>query len=234
MIIDMDIVIIGHNEGDSVQSMLSALQNSDGKIIYVADRCTDNTIEQLSEHPNVEVIDTTEMRFNGRKTSTLRNLGLSRCDAESDVLFLDGDRFPVIGDLSDLSTIDEDVASIMLEDDFRHKEDFPNMYGSYFNWVYSAGIFFKRSAIDRIVDFQGTLFNEALQEKWGIEDTTLGDVCHHLGLTATLIDSIRLNGHFNNNIVDIEACKKRAAFNKKIGHRFKINLQWTNGSVETK
>lgn len=215
----MDIVIIGHNEGKSIKNMLSSLNIQEGKIVYVADRCTDDTLQQLQNYPNVEVVDTTTMNFKGRKTSTLRNLGLQKCSENTDVLFLDGDRFVVEGDIRSLSSVREDIATIRLKNDHRNKKDFPNHYGTYFNWVYSCGLLVKRSAIKKITEKQnGKLFNEDLESEYGVEDVAFGDLCHHLGLSATLVESVKLNGQIENKITSKKAMKNRSEFNKKIGH----------------
>jgi hypothetical protein len=43
----MNIVIIGKNEGASIDNMLASIVNMNCKRVWVADRCTDGTVKKL-------------------------------------------------------------------------------------------------------------------------------------------------------------------------------------------
>ena len=89
----IDIVIIGQNEGVYIQQMYTALREYPFNRIWVLDRCMDNSEEQLKK--SGERYLKTKGTLEGRQTSHARNLGLKVCSPNSDVLFLDGDRYPV-------------------------------------------------------------------------------------------------------------------------------------------
>lgn len=216
----MEIVIIGQNEGEYADKMITSLP-TDIHIIYVADRCTDNTKSLLSKYGNVDVIDTTPLYLYGRQTSFCRNLGLRMCRETSDVLFLDGDRYITHGNVSDLENTKFDSVFIPLDDDSRNKEYFNYWYGRVMEPTFSCGMFLKRDTINKILDFQGFLFDEDLQSYWGIEDVSLGDVMYGLGITADLSDDIRLYGSFTKHRLDsFEALKKRINYRMKLEKDF--------------
>jgi len=216
----LNIVIIGMNEGESVKNLAESLKDT-SNVIYIADRCTDNSLELLSQ-TNFKVIDTTSLNLQGRQTSFCRNLGLKYCNPDSNVLFLDGDRYIIKGDLTDLESSSFDYICLPIEDDFRSSEEFLENQGRVYNGVFSCGIYFTRSAINKITQFQnGQLFNEDLQSYWGIEDTSLGDVCYHLGLRGELSNQIKLHGKFDKNTVDsLDVIEMRMRF------RDKLNVRW--------
>jgi hypothetical protein len=173
----ISVVIIGRNEGLSVDPMIISLPE-DWKIYYVADRCTDNTLKLLSKYSNVFPIDTTNHNFEGRKTSTCRNLGLLSCPEEDDILFLDGDRYVISGNIKKaIENFKSDILLFRLEEDSRGEE------------------------FERPYNF-GELFPEFLQDVWGIEDTSLGDLCSYLGLNAELCNDVKLSGKFERSTFD--------------------------------
>jgi hypothetical protein len=105
--------------------------------------------------------------------------------------------------LQHLEKSQTDISLLLVDDDFRDEIDFHEWYGRVNNFFYSCGIFLKRSAINAITDFQnGELFATDMQDVWGIEDTYLGDVCYHLGLTAALYKECRLRGGFDKGQLD--------------------------------
>lgn len=218
----IEVVIIGHNEGRYAEAMRASIPQ-DWKVTYIADRCTRDELEWIRcFFPNA--IDTREMSLTGRKTSFCRNLGLSMCDAKSDVLFLDGDRHPVKGSLIDVyENIRTDAVCLPIEEDFRTVENFEMNYGRVFNGFFSCGLFMRRSAIEKVQEFQdGQLFREDMQDVWGIEDTTLGDVCYSLGLTAELSDRVKLRGAFERNHVDsLDVVERRLTFRNSLP-----NVRW--------
>lgn len=198
----IEIVIIGRNEGESVGAMYNSLQHFPAKRVWVLDRCTDDSKKKLKKLKEFYV--ETPSDIEGRQTSFARNLGLSFCSDDVSVLFLDGDRFVSDGDLNGLFSWEPDIGLLMLESDKRDEiVDYKATYGHVMNGFYSCGIFFKRKAIDRILAFQDKeLFRVNLQSDWGIEDTCLGDVCFHLGLTADLYRNCRLKGCFDKLFLD--------------------------------
>ena len=217
----INVVIIGQNEGASIDAMLRSIPR-DWKIIYVADRCTDGSVQELRAL-GVKAIDTTPLDLEGRQTSTCRNLGLSLCDKGADVLFLDGDRYPVKGDIRKAyEEMTTDVLCLPVEDDWRTPENFELNYGRVYCGVYSCGMIMRRTAIEAVQRFQhGMLFNEGLQKWWGIEDTSLGDVCYHLGLSAALTDTVKLRGRFDRQIVScLDIVEQRLRF------RDRLNVRW--------
>lgn len=217
----INVVIIGHDEGASIDVMLRSLPR-DWKIVYVADRCTDGSVQELRAL-GVKTVDTTPLGLEGRHTSTCRNLGLSLCDKGADVLFLDGDRYPVNGNLVNAyEKMSTDVLCLPVEDDGRTPENFDVNYGRVFCGVFSCGMIMRRAAIEAVQRFQqGMLFNEQLQQYWGIEDTSLGDVCYHLGLTAALTNEVILRGGFDRfGVSGLDVIEQRLRF------RDRLNVRW--------
>lgn len=214
----VEVVIIGQNEGEYALKMISSIP-FDWKAHYVADRCTDNTIDDLSIYPTVDLIDTTDMELGGRQTSFCRNLGLSRCDKDSDVLFLDGDRYPVAGSLRNaIESCETDILCLQVFNDMRTPQSFVKAYGTVNNGFFSCGIFFRREAISAIQQYQnGELFNTDLQQDWGIEDTSLGDLSYHLALSAALSNKVWLRGGFERNKLDsLDVLEKRFRFRENL------------------
>jgi len=216
----IDIVIIGQNEGKHVANMYNSLRAYPYSRHWVLDRCADNSAAQLRSLGEKYIC--TPNNLEGRQTSFARNLGLALCDSHNDVLFLDGDRYVTQGGLQHLEELKTDISLLLVENDFRDGIDFDYCYGRVTNFFYSCGIFLKRSAIDAITDFQnGELFATDMQDVWGIEDTYLGDVCYHLGLTAALYKECRLQGGFDKRQVDsIHVLERR------LRKRDALNVLW--------
>lgn len=219
-----DVIIIAQNEGEHVQKILDSIDPT-WLVIYVADRCTDDTIRKLDairkKRDNIIVIDTTGMELKGRQTSTCRNLGLKFTDPTHDVLFLDGDRYCVEGSVKEaIDDCTTDTLCFPLQDDTRTKDSFRIYYGCVNCEFFSCGLFFRRYAIDKIIRWQGSLFNTELQAEWGIEDTALGDLCYHLNLTSALTDKCKLRGSFDRNNISKTARLKRFMF------REPLNVKW--------
>lgn len=213
----VEVVIIGHNEARYAEAMRAGIPQ-EWKVTYIADRCTRDELGWIRCFFS-DVIDTGDMMLSGRQTSFCRNLGLSKCDTKSDVLFLDGDRYPVAGDIMEVyENIRTDAVCLPIEEDFRTVENFEMNYGRVYNGFFSCGLFMKRSAIEKVQEFQGgQLFREDMQDVWGIEDTTLGDVCYSLGLTAELSDRVKLRGAFERNHVDsLDVVERRLMFRNSL------------------
>ena len=215
----VDVVIIGQNEGRYIQDMHRGLGAYPYDRYWVLDRCSDDSAQQLialGEH-----FVCTPSSLQGRQTSFARNLGLAMCNPKHDVLFLDGDRYIATGSLNGIEQSKTDIALLMVEDDFRDTIDFVHSYGCVNNSFYSCGIFMKRKAIDAVLKFQnGELFSTEMQDVWGIEDTYLGDVCYHLGLTASKYDGCRLRGGFERGKLNSYGLERR------LRKRESLNVLW--------
>lgn len=213
----MQIVIIGRNEGDYIEKMIESTKGYDR--IWIADRCSDDTVKKLNKYKETYI--KTPIYLFGRQTSYVRNLGLSKTDGFSDVLFLDGDRFIEKGSLKDLENSENDVSLLKVVDDTRDNTPYSEFYGKIHNNFYSCGVFFKRSALNKILNLQkGELFDISVQSLWGIEDTYLGDVCYHLNLSVDYYNGCLLRGGFDNKLVGTDNMIKR--FEK----RQKLNVKW--------
>ena len=218
----LNIVIIGHNECNSILPMYSSLKKNfpNARRIWILDRCTDGSkkmLKILKEEYH------TRNYFNngfGRKTATNRNYGLSFCDEKADVLFLDGDRYIRRGNVLMLSENKNDVILFKTIGDHR-VEDYSSYSGKISNCFYSCGVLFKRKAINRVVEFQGELFNTEVEKDWGSEDLYLGDVCHHLRLKIGFFEDCRLNGIFEKHVPD-----NFGSIKKRFELRSKLNVLW--------
>lgn len=216
----VDVVIIGQNEGRYIQDMHRGLGAYPYDRYWVLDRCTDDSAQQLIALGERFVC--TPSSLQGRQTSFARNLGLAMCNPKHDVLFLDGDRYIATGSLNGMEQSITDIVLLMVEDDFRVDVDFASNYGRVNNFFYSCGIFMKRKAIDAVLKFQnGELFSTEMQDVWGIEDTYLGDVCYHLGLTASIYDGCRLRGGFERGQLDSIYVLER-----RLRKRDNLNVLW--------
>lgn len=217
---DINTIIIGHNEGASVQRMFRSLKDfGNTRRTWVLDRCSDNSVEQLSaldewylctpssfgQEMDFQTKTLLKGQMQGRKTSFCRNLGLSASGTKGDVIFLDGDRHIVSGTAEDLErdkinlfVLEEDTRKWWTNEQFKQKH-----YGHVINGFYSCGLYFPRNYIERIIDFQGgELFRTDIQDVWGLEDTYLGDVCYHLGLDCIINKKIVLSGKFGRTELD--------------------------------
>ena len=216
----LDVVIISHNQKESIKKMFSSLSlYKFDKVVFVLDRCYDGTKRFLKSKGAYYV--TAPWFCFGRRTSSLRNLGLEHCSDDADVIFLDGDRFPVAGNLLSLRKKRNDVLLFPVVDDTRNlNEPYSKKEGKVENNFYSCGLFMRRSAIDKIVEFQGELFPKFLEKGWGCEDLYMGDLCYHLGLSIDYYKGIVLNGSFENKFVDYDM------FIKRMKAREKLNVKW--------
>jgi hypothetical protein len=171
----------------------------------------------------------------GRLTSTARDIGY--CVARSlwgadDALFLDMDRYPVSGTLDGLGQSGADVECLFLEDDLRVDEKggpvvFP---GEVHSGFFSCGLWFRKGALEAIEKFYAAdrgawggsvVFPRPVERFWGVEDTLLGDVCFHLGLSIAPYTGCRLRGAFEKTRVDtLDAVEARFRL------RDKLNVRW--------
>lgn len=218
----VEVVIIGRNEGEFGRRMCESLP-PEWRKTYVADRCNALDMMLLLSLP-CNIVETEDLNLDGRQTSFCRNLGLLMTDESSDVLFLDGDRFVVEGDIMKaVENCGTDILLFKCQGDGRTEESFKNAYGQVRNEFYSCGIFMRRPAIEKVREFQhGELFREDMQQVWGIEDTYLGDVCYHLGLTASLCETVTLNGELDTSTEKLTM----DAFCKRLEERNKLDVKW--------
>lgn len=215
----INVVIIGHNEEKSVIPMLSSLSYylPEARRIWVLDRCTDKSRKILDffgeEYHQMGYF---KNGF-GRKTSTCRNYGLSFCDKDADVIFLDGDRYIKKFEQKELN---RDIVLFKCETDERTDEKVAWNKGRIYNMFYSCGFYIKRDCINRIIDFQGELFNTQVEKNWGSEDLYLGDICYHLGIDYTLGEII-LNGK-----IEGKDSNGYDSIRKRFELRSKLNVLW--------
>ncbi len=215
---EMKIVIIGHNEAASIEKMRESLLPYKYERIWVLDRCSDGSASLLEKHG--EYFVNTPEWLEGRQTSYARNIGAMI--AQDDVLFLDGDRFIVDGSIEGIEKTENDIELLTIENDSRTGIlNYKKIYGSVFNGFFSCGLFMKRSAIEKVIRFQGELFRIDMQADWGIEDTGLGDVCYHLRLSADIYRKCVLAGSFGKKSLD-----RSDILVKRFQFRDKLNVKW--------
>ena len=209
----LNIIIIGHNERESMPKMLESLKRTfpRAKRIWVLDRCDDGSEEYIDSQGEIYI--RTPNSWEGRRVSSARNLGLSFADKDADILFLDGDRYIVEGK-NDFLRKKKDIVLLKVEKDERDDDKwftkYSQVYGHIHNAFYSCGIFFKRSAVDKVLEYQGEFFDTSIEQYWGVEDVHLGDVCFNLGLTCCIHDKFRLHGQFDNSKkIPMDAWKAR-------------------------
>lgn len=211
----MKIVIITRNQLRTLKPTLKSLSNYKDDIVVVCDRCKDKTVEYLQKN-NYNYIDLkSKCPSSYRKTSTARNAGAAYWKGH-DILFLDGDRAIVEGTIEYLPDVTTDIALLLVKDDFRLKA--PCLfYGTVDSHFYSAGVFIKKEALQRIDTRFGEIFPVAFQTTWGYEDVVLGDMCYSLGLTCDFYKHCRLKGCFENKLRDPEVFIKRLVFRETLG-----------------
>lgn len=221
---NLDIVIIGQNEEESIEKMLSSLKTylPKARRIWVSDRSTDSTVSMLTD--NSEEVHETPPHWIGRRVSSARNFGLSFTRNDADVIFLDGDRY-IKKFCRGFLTTDKDILLFPVEKDERIDpkwfKKYSQIYGHLHNGFYSCGLYMKRHAIDKVLKFQGELFNTKIEQYWGIEDVHLGDVCYHLGLTCDFYKKVVLNGKFDSTKkIPLEAWRAR------VKERLPLNVIW--------
>lgn len=233
----MNVVVISKDNPRAIAPMAQALadQNLLQNTVFVFDRCSKQDkafFKQLSELYGFEYI--LNDKGEGRQTSYCRNLGfrwVSDNLFEEGTLFLDDDRWPVVGDLNILDKTDADVVLLKNQVDTREPIlDMEPYNGLVYNNFFSNGLYLKKCASEKLLDFYRTnshtygksiIFPENVQQYWGIEDTHLGDICYHLGLNITINNDIRLHGGFDKFDIDsIDTVELRLRL------RDKLNVKW--------
>ncbi len=192
----LSVVVISRNQRSDLDKMSDILGKMNIKdVVYVLDRCYDGSARMLRKKGLKYV--RTPWLWIGRRTSSCRNLGLSVTNPNNDVIFLDGDRYPVKGDFSNLYKKRKDVLLFPVENDIRDLDNYEKYSGNVNNSFYSCGLFIKRRIINKIIDTFGELFPTDLEDGWGCEDLFLGDICHSINAKCDFYNDVTLNGSFN-------------------------------------
>lgn len=225
----MNIVVISQNQSEWIEPMYECLPKEENHIVFVFDRCKDGS-EYIAKYRDIPYI--VNESGTGRKTSTCRNMGyryLKETYGLDDTLFLDGDRIIVKGDFGNIVTNSSDISLLTLENDGRTRKIFDENYGGVFNNFFSCGLFIKKGPLLEIESFyksrpeygKSLVFPENVEIEWGIEDTHLGDICYHIGLSAELADGIKLRGCFGRSFVNsLDTIETRFRL------REKLNVKW--------
>lgn len=230
----MNIVIINKDQSDTISEMKKSLEDSGVynplKTIWVLDRCTDNSEETALKE---DVVYIKNNFGENRQTSRCRNLGYEFVNGldYDDTLFLDADRYPITKNLGVLEDSPFDITLLKLEEDPRDMlGDFNNYYGTVYNNFFSCGLFIRKEAAAVIENFykehqedygESIIFPENLQQFWGVEDTHLGDICYHLGLSCGINENIRLRGNFDKLKLD-----NINILIERFKYRNKLNVIW--------
>lgn len=198
----IDVVIINKSQNPSeISKMLDCLLKGGNieKIYYIADRCSKEFIHELLNSKETRlVVRNLNDKFEGRRSSSLRNIGYSYAKLDFDiingVLFIDGDRFITEGDTS---LIDEGVINNIpinmldsVSDEYLDvfKKEILNMF-------YSACVYLPKDICLKLEDhnYNGLLWNEDLESIWGIEDIFMGNQLSILGIDYVFNRKIKLD-----------------------------------------
>lgn len=170
-------VVISKDQPEYISQFESALANIDH--VYVLDRCT-------KPYPdNIPILTNNE--GTGFLAGKARNIGAEYFNG-NDILFLDGDKPPVVGDLNILNNYPEyDCILLSCENDLRlkksnifkdnetieyHIDDPINPY----NYVFSCGMLLRQRLINYLKSLNdGYIFNPVFYGNFGEEDTWIGD-----------------------------------------------------------
>lgn len=200
----INVVIINKSDNlEDIDRMLESLlvpENNINKIFYISDRCSEEFNHYLlSIHNPKLVIRILEDNYEGRRSSSLRNIGYSyaRMDFEdgvSGVLFIDGDRYFLEGSTKDIS--ESEINNIPVEMLRSLSEEELQMFKSeILNLFYSACVYLPKDVCLTLEDHQykGLLWNEDIESIWGIEDLFMGNQLNILGIDYKFNKKIKLN-----------------------------------------
>ncbi len=193
-------VIISKDQSKYISYFENELKNIEH--VYVIDRPTE-------EYPkNIKAIYNYE--GTGFLAGKMRDIGANYFNYDSDILFLDGDKFPIKGNIENLDKINGDIILLpILNDKRKIFLDLPeNTTKEYFikdktnpqNFVYSCGILLRKNFIDYVknINNDGRIFKEIFDGNFGEEDRFLGDIVSCTGKFKIVItNTIILNGEFN-------------------------------------
>lgn len=195
---NLQVVVISRNQGHAVEQMVLALirQLPGVPILFVLDRCSDNSAQLLKELKIPFVIrDGDPCPF---RAGSSRNVGANHCSSERHILFLDGDRIPsgLTIDLLNKGMTLWDVLCLSFVSGSEHR-----YYGSFgpgfspntlvapylfhqgiTNKVFSNGLLVHRNILKAVKALQGgQVFLELFDGKHGDEDIMFGTISSMLG-----------------------------------------------------
>ena len=196
-------IVISHNQSKYIKYFEEKL--NDIEHLYVIDRPTELYDKNINAIYN--------LNGSGFLAGYCRDLGASKYNYDGDLLFLDGDKYPVKGDLKELENIPGDIVLLPVEKDPRKifKELEPNTTREYiikdkinpYNNVFSCGILLRKRFIDyvRKINNDGRIFKQIFDGNFGEEDTFLGDVVSYNyekeKFSIYITNKIILNGNLN-------------------------------------
>lgn len=175
------VLIIGKNEGESINNMIDSLQNLSADRFWVLDRCTDDSISRLKYESHVIINKEGEGFLAGK----MRDLGLNeilKYDYET-IIMLDGDRVPSGLTNEEIQNSMEvlDMALIATKEDHRSRwDDLDTPYSiskSPIHSTISCGLIVKRFFLDKIRNIsymKNRCFHPDLDGTWGCEDYVFG------------------------------------------------------------
>lgn len=197
------IIINKSTELSDVDNMMQSIKPFGfRKIYYVADRCSDDFNSYLKNYSLENLVCIFNYEGEGRKTSSLRNIPVKTImeeDSLASIVFLDGDRFVTSYKEFDntknwVFNVEGNDSTVILEDD---KFEVDNKY-------YSAGIHLSNKTIVNLLETYGYIFDESLEQTWGIEDLDLGNRLikfredyQDLDFDYQYADGIKLAGNYN-------------------------------------
>lgn len=196
----IDVVIINKSsEIKEIKDMMDCLSRGSNikNIIYVADRCSSDYVQELLLTPKITVRVLSD-NYEGRRSSSLRNIGYSYAKLDFDdisgVLFIDGDRYFTEGSTDDIeegviNNIPIEMLSSLSEDELNMFKD------EILNFFYSACVYLPKDVCLTLENHQykGLLWNEDIEGIWGIEDLFMGNQLSILGIDYKFNRKIKLN-----------------------------------------
>lgn len=193
-------VVISKDQSKYIPYFEKSLKNIEH--IYVIDRPTEEYPKNIPTLYNYE--------GTGFLAGKMRDLGANYFNYDSDILFLDGDKYPIKGNLEKLDKIEGDIIMLPILNDKRiifnnlqennTKEYIIKDKTNPQNFVYSCGILLRKRFIDyvRKINNDGRIFKEIFDGNFGEEDRFLGDIvsCTE-NFKIVITNTIILNGEFN-------------------------------------
>lgn len=186
----MKIAVISRDQGAFLKNMVYSLKGQlSSPRLFVLDRCKDNSKEIL-ESLGENFIEKNYGK--GFEAGRVRNVAIDEIGNEDTFLF-DGDRVPsgLSDDLCSEALEKYDISLMPLSEDLRVRhtdvDTFSDnkFFGKETNMVYTAGILIRGTALAKIKEFnQGFVFNPVFDGCWGYEDSSMGDVAAHLGMSC--------------------------------------------------
>ena len=183
----ISVLVISHNQSSYLVKMIEALAEQLPSLnrLFVLDRCTDNSVNILTQTGESFVIKSSGTGF---EAGASRDYGLGFLP-QDDILFLDGDRIPhnLTEDLLAQASQQFSICLIKVDTDYRtwFSDEFsinPNLNSKSSN-VVSCGMLISRQVLDKIKQHnQGRVFHEAFDGNWGCEDDYIGYLANHLNI----------------------------------------------------